>query len=299
VKPADRVEVMRQVAAHFEAHGTFHAEIRMILLGFKIPCDAFPETGYWYSHLLDQLGRAPEAGLVDLYNYLVTGGDLPTTSGEESVEPDATSDLWKPGAFRLFLSHYHSIKKDVAAVKKELAFYNIEGFVAHEDIEPAKEWLAVIEEALGSCHALAAFLTADFHPSKWCDHEVGYALGRKVQVIPVRLGADPYGLMGQYQGLQGVDRSAASTARDIFETLLAREKTAAHMAQALVSKFVSSGSFKTTRETWPLLQKIQDWTPPLLEQLRRALKENNQIHGVNWDMANYKAFLRKHGVEPY
>src|SRR5262249_54560409 len=92
-----------------------------------------------------------------------------------------------------------------------------DAFVAHEDIEPSLEWQDVIEEALKTCGAMVAWLTPDFPTSDWTDQEIGYCLARETLVIPVRVGLDPYGFVGKYQGLQGVptaegDPFAISTA---------------------------------------------------------------------------------------
>ena len=57
--------------------------------------------------------------------------------------------------------------------------------------------------ALNSAHALAAFLTYNFHKSEWTDQEVGIALGRGLLVIPVYLEIDPYGFMARKQAMSG------------------------------------------------------------------------------------------------
>lgn len=97
------------------------------------------------------------------------------------------SRLWEPGFVRLFLSHVAAHKVPVAKLKEKLFTFGISGVVAHEDIEPSREWQEEIEKALASMHALAALLTPDYKASKWTDQEVGVALGRGVLVVPVKL----------------------------------------------------------------------------------------------------------------
>lgn len=41
---------------------------------------------------------------------------------------------------RLFISHVSAIKADAASLFDELRAYGISSFVAHQDIEPTKEW---------------------------------------------------------------------------------------------------------------------------------------------------------------
>jgi len=50
--------------------------------------------------------------------------------------------------------------------------------------------------------ALLALLTPGSNESKWTDQEVGVAVGRRVPVIPIRIGIDPYGLIGKYQAVR-------------------------------------------------------------------------------------------------
>ena len=112
--------------------------------------------------------------------------------------------LWPDKRFRLFLSHVSKHKLAVSKLKDELELFGISAFVAHEAIKPNLEWLREIELALRSRHALLALVTPDFHASVWTDQEIGWAFGRGVLVVPVRLGVDPYGFAGKAQGISGV-----------------------------------------------------------------------------------------------
>lgn len=51
------------------------------------------------------------------------------------------SRFWMPGYFRLFISHLSVDKKKASQLQQALKRFGISGFVAHEDIEPTKEWL--------------------------------------------------------------------------------------------------------------------------------------------------------------
>ena len=90
-----------------------------------------------------------------------------------------------------------------------------------------------IDLALRSMHALSALLTPDFHLSDWTDQEVGFALGRGVLVVPVRLGLDPYGFIGKVQGLSGSLEHPARLAGLLSSTLLGHPSTHAYMRKGL------------------------------------------------------------------
>ena len=77
----------------------------------------------------------------------------------------------------------------------------MDGFVAHEDIEPTAEWKDVIEAALHSCDAMCALLTVDFPKSPWCDQECGVVTARGIVIVPVDLGKKPYGFVNKFQAL--------------------------------------------------------------------------------------------------
>lgn len=123
----------------------------------------------------------------------------------ESISSTDLNRIWGNQHVRVFLSHKVEFKNQTSQLKLALARCGIAAFVAHEDIEPTEEWMREIERALFSMDALVALLSPDFHNSQWTDQEIGVGIGRGVPIIAVRLGLDPYGLMGKAQGLSGCE----------------------------------------------------------------------------------------------
>lgn len=134
--------------------------------------------------------------------------------GEGAAEEAAS--FWQPGFFRLFISHTSASKTSAHNLKNSLAKHQVASFVAHDDIEPTKEWQAEIERALRTADAMTAIVTPDFIQSKWCDQEVGIAFGRGKLVIPLRKGADPHGFLGKYQGLQTTGLDAPGVGEELI-----------------------------------------------------------------------------------
>jgi hypothetical protein len=122
-------------------------------------------------------------------------------AARRTVVPDAAKRIWGESGYRAFLSHKTEVKKETAELSEGLKPFGISAFVAHENIHPTKEWQDEIENALFSMDAFVALLTENFHDSKWTDQEVGFALGRGIPVICVKLGRDPYGFIGKFQAL--------------------------------------------------------------------------------------------------
>lgn len=185
--------------------------------------------------------------------------------------------IWPDGRFRLFLSHVSKHKRAISKLRAQLGLRGIAAFVAHEDIEPSREWQQEIELALRSMHALAAVLTPDFHDSKWTDQEIGWALGRGVAAIPVRLGLDPYGLVGKFQGVRGTLDQPEALAVSIAKILLKNSQTHGEMRRSLVASFRTADSHIMAQALRKILVTVTDFTEDEKTSLRNACTENKNV----------------------
>lgn len=198
--------------------------------------------------------------------------------GPRSKPADAeVQHLWTHGFFRLFLSHVSAHKVAVAKLKRELAVFGVSAFIAHEDIRPSLEWQNEIELALRSMHALAAFLTPDFHPSDWTDQEIGFALGRGVLVVPVRLGLDPYGFIGKVQGLSGSLEQSFRIANLLFSTLLSHPSTHRHMRKGVAFGFAAANSYKSAIHLSREIATVKDFAEDEKAVIQTACRDNDQV----------------------
>ena len=202
-------------------------------------------------------------------------------AASKTIYPKVTSvdveHIWQPGMLRLFLSHISTHKKAVSKLKQEFIPYGISAFVAHEDIEPTLEWMQEIELALHSMDALIALLTQDFHGSSWTDQEIGFALGKGVLVIPVRLGLDPYGFIGKVQGASGMLERPSHLASGIVDLLLKNHTTAPKMREALVVALERSGSYAMSISITEKLEPLNHFTFDQLTRLEESYKNNSQV----------------------
>lgn len=189
----------------------------------------------------------------------------------------AEPQFWLPGHFRLFISHIAKFKKMASALQQALAEYGISGFVAHEDIEPTKEWQDEIELALNTMDAMTAMLHAGFKDSNWTDQEVGVAIGRGLVVVPLRLEVDPYGFIAKFQAIRGKEKTTAQIADELCRVLLANPKTRARMAAAVVTKFATSASFAEAKRNMTLVESCGTLTDAMKEQLKHAIENNSQV----------------------
>ncbi len=194
-----------------------------------------------------------------------------------TAAPADVEHLWQPRMLRLFLSHVSKHKVAVSKLKFQLGKFGIDSFVAHEDIEPSLEWQHEIELALRSMHVLVALLTPDFHHSKWTDQEVGVALGKGTLVIPVRLGLDPYGFIGKFQGLPGDLDFPAGIASSLVDLLLKHKSTADRMQEALIVGLEEAASFDAAKVVTKKIAGLRHIPTAQLSRMEIAVKKNSQV----------------------
>ena len=188
------------------------------------------------------------------------------------VVPETSRRIWGENGYRVFVSHKVEAKKEAAQLKARLQVFGVACFVAHEDIHPTKEWQDEIESALTSMDAFVALLTPDFHDSLWTDQEVGFALGRRVPIIAIRVGRDPYGFIGRFQALSCPWEAAA---KELVDLLIEQPG----MLDAYVTAVGRCSSFdhgNTLSQTLPRLGTLAD---DQVQLLVAAYNENDQLQG--------------------
>jgi hypothetical protein len=199
--------------------------------------------------------------------------------------------LWPEGRFRLFLSHVSAHKVEVSKLKAQLGLRGVAAFVAHEDIEPSLEWRDEIELGLRSMHALAALITPEFHASPWTDQEIGWALGRGLLVVPVRLGSDPYGFAGKIQGISGTLENPVKLASSLVASLLLNAQTHGEMRRSIVSAFSEATSYEMAQTLRKMIVKIDDFTDEEKAAMQKACTENSNVARAYYvPEAIYKVF---------
>ena len=184
--------------------------------------------------------------------------------------------LWGEGSIRAFISHISDDKDFAHKLEIGLEGYGIAAFVAHNDIEPMREWEGEIERALFSMDLLVALLTPQFSDSNWTDQEIGVAIGRSVPVVPVRLGKDPYGFFGKYQAISGAN-GASKTATAIFDFALGDENLTERAVDAYIASLRSSESFLAANRFASHMANITSLSQEQENALVEAFNVNDQV----------------------
>ncbi|MGO9963014.1 MAG: toll/interleukin-1 receptor domain-containing protein [Acidimicrobiales bacterium] len=261
-----RVNMIREVARALKDLPTW-PETDLVLSQFGFDTYRDHDAGY----LFEALREGADDDIVELHQHLFPDAHIPDAA------PAVSDTMWQAGQLRLFISHISADKLIISELKQRLAHWHIDAFVAHEDIEPTREWLGEIEVALRTCHALLAYLTPDFHASNYTDHEVGFCVSRRVLIVPVKIGVDPYGFISRYQALRGQDVPLPRLAAQIAGVLAAHPDTSRLMAESLVATLETSGSFEGTRNVMAVIETVTDWTAQQLQRMEQAAEANRQV----------------------
>ena len=192
-------------------------------------------------------------------------------AGQRIIAPEASARIWGDGRYRVFLSHKAEVKKEAADIKRRLAPFGIASFVAHEDIEPTKEWQDEIENALASMDAFVALMTPSFHDSLWTDQEVGFAIGRGVPIVAAKLGRDPYGFIGKFQALSCTWDNAPAG----IVSLLIRHS---RMLDAFIDAAENCTSFDHGNTLSLILPEINTISDEQAQKLCKAFNQNHELH---------------------
>lgn len=270
MRPIEKIELLEKIATELQARMTY-SDIDVYLAAFGVEA-RYIQSSYNSKrvYVKDNLANATPELLISIAQDL-DFESLPSQSVKK------TPTHWRTGQFRLFLSHLATFKVQASALQSALNNYAISSFVAHEDIEPAKEWQDEIEASLHSMDALAVLLTEGFKDSNWCDQEVGVAVGRDVLVIPVRKGVDPYGFIGKFQGIQGQGKTVGEVAKAIFDTLVSSPRTRNRMIRCLCNAVSQSTDIDDAIQRLKILSAIEKLPNEELEQLRSAVADNSLL----------------------
>jgi hypothetical protein len=199
-----------------------------------------------------------------------------TSVKEKEVSKYHDSNIFEANSFGLFISHRDNNKEQAQETKELLSVYGISGFVAHDDIEPSKEWQGEIELALFSMDSLIALLYEGFFDSSWTNQEIGVAFGLKKPIFTVRLGEDPKGFVGKFQALRPSNGSSEDLALQIATQIIKNSATKEVMINAYFYALGSCISFNECEIWAQLLPHISVVDLDQINILINAFNENSQ-----------------------
>ena len=196
------------------------------------------------------------------------------------INPDSLA-FWKPGLARVFISHRDAHKAEARELSEALEDYGMACFVAHDTIQPRKLWRGEILKGLRTMEVMVLFLTDDFADSLYCNQEVGYALGRGVPIISLKLGQkDPPGFVSEEQAARGSITKPIEAARKLFPLIGEALNREGRIQEVLIGNFVTSPSWTDAKARFTLMSsQVPKLTEGQADQIAEAFKTNPQLYG--------------------
>jgi hypothetical protein len=251
-------------------------------------------------HVITEVVISPTLTEVAISPILDVEFRPPESARKEPEAHEEVPSFWQPGFFRLFISHTAANKESVHRLKLALAGYRVAAFVAHDDIEPTKEWEAQIELALRTMDAMSAIITPDFVESRWCDQEVGFAIGRGKLVVPLcKDDAIPHGFLAKHQGLKIRGLLPAALAEKLARILVENPLSSERMTDALVERMATSKNWDTSIRTMELLEKGVPLNNSQVAKIVQSIEANSQVStatGVPERIRKLVSRTRKRGL---
>lgn len=280
VKPGERIRLIKEAAESLQQR-PWH-EVQLTLREHGLPTYELVDrtSPGLLVYCTEQLEGADSDTLSALHDYLLGEDAAP---GQQQV----TDRPWGSNPVAVFISHRHEDAAFVGRVGGILgAYYGIDAFVAHNDIEPSKKWRDTIRAALASCHFMVAVIHENFHESQWCDQEIGWAMGRGIPVMPVRRQANQGqrrdGFLEEHQDLvlgppEQYGSAEPYLARQIFARVLEDPRTRSVGIKALIESLVNSTSFDNTRRIWARIKDVEHFETEQLRRMEYAVQTNRQV----------------------
>ena len=141
---------------------------------------------------------------------------------------------------------------------------------------------------------LCAILTPNFYQSKWCDQEVGIALGRSVPTLCIKKGADPHGFIGKYQAIKAKNL-ADSVAKDVFETICKMENVNYKYFSILGRLFLNSRTESEALEWLNIIKRISNFNTDVLNKIASSFNSNSILNSRT-TIAQFNIIAKRFGT---
>ena len=189
--------------------------------------------------------------------------------------------LWGDGnRLRLFISHLDEHKYEANLLAEGLEPFGVSSFVAHDSIKPMKEWQKEILNGLMTMEVMVVLLTDGIHKSVWTNQEIGFALGKGILIICVKVGAqDPEGFIGSIQALKTSPEDIASLAPELFRALIKEIGQEERPKEILIEAFVSSKSYlEAMANLKRLTQVVDSLNDADINRIKEGYAQNDQLY---------------------
>jgi hypothetical protein len=184
-----------------------------------------------------------------------------------------------------FISYQTDDKVTAGKLRQELLRYDIDSFLAHEDLEVSSEWQDEILENIKKSTLFICLLSKNYLKSCFCMQESGMAILLKMTIIPLSLDdtVSP-GFISKFQSKK--IPSLNPTIADIFPGLLRYNR---ELGINIIIDFIGySGSYRSAEANFEYISPfINELTDKQATSLIEKILDNNQINSAHLCATKY------------
>lgn len=184
----------------------------------------------------------------------------------------------------VFLSHSNKDKKIAAELKSILSQYDIQVFLAHEDIDVGEEWLAKLYDEIQNCNVFFMLLSPNYHVSKYTDQEAGMALNMNKPILQICIDeTEPYGFTSKYQAImckipfekRQINKIIMSTKNHTNEFT----STEHLILDEITKRLGDSSSFSEAASLANKISTYKQFSSKQINRIAKAYLENPEVFG--------------------
>lgn len=258
----------------FDNHDNWNGGIDYFTIELRVSVEKYLQIkGDDESKIIEDITYAFDNALKSIES-LVINKTIIVPYDDATVYTPTTESIWNLDYFRLFISHISENKGSAKNLKVCLEKWGVHGFVAHEDIEPSKEWTSILTDALFSMNALCAILVKRFRYSSWCDQEVGIALGQNKLCIPIKKDIIPYGFLGRYQMIKADGLDASHVAQKVAECVFKDERTHGIYCNSLARLLINAKTSEKALQWIETINKFPNIERVYIEFICKGYSQN-------------------------
>lgn len=193
-----------------------------------------------------------------------------------------------------FISYQTSDKQVAGKLKEILSKYNIDSFLAHEDIDVSEEWREEIFKYLKKSNIFICILSKNYLESSYCMQESGIAAIKNMIIISLSLDdTSPPGFISKFQGKKvKIEKLSID---DIIPGLLKYGKNEG--IRVIIELLGNSSTFREAEHNFEyILPVLDELTDEQAENLLDKILYNGQIKGAYKCFSDYiPRTLQKYG----
>ena len=186
------------------------------------------------------------------------------------------------------------IQQVAGRLKEILSEFNIDSFLAHEDIDVSEEWQKEIFKHLKKSIIFICILSKNYFESSYCMQESGIAAIKDMTIISLSLdGTSPPGFISKYQGKKV--KFEKLSIDDIIPGLLKHNKNEG--IRVIIELLGNSSTFREAEHNFEYILPILDeLTDEQAENLLDKILYNGQVTGAYKCFSDYiPRTLQKYG----